>query len=482
MTTRIRAGFVVTAMNLVNVAVGLLAQSLLASQLGISSLSDDFQLAWAIVTFGALIFFSMVTSYFVPRMHPTAAKPIPIGGIWIPIAFGFALMCIQIAWAILDTSRSGISQILLWSSPVAVIASLAALSQVFALLERRFILASVGAVANGLGLLAFLLVVPRPLSGASLGQALAIGYVCQLSAVGLPLLFGRIRISRDVSIRLIPFLGVAGFTLIAKFQPVVERIVAISVYSGSTTALGLGQKVAQGLLLLSSFGLAFTSIAIVSEHINANNVRRAGSAIAETLATTLLFCSIVTAYSIGLIRPVVELIFEHGSFTAGDTTYVTEVVYMQIPWVMASAVSGVLTNYLYVARKYARVIWASLIGIFATIIISGVIAPFAPQFAVVIASSCASVLSLGWLGFVVWQSDISYELVQELTVLKPMIIAIVCLLASAVFSAVIVRFISFESQWIESACCLGGAALVSACLAMRKDVRVVVARALTAHV
>lgn len=482
MTTRIRAGLATTVLNLANVAIGLMVQALLAAELGISSLSDDFQLGWAIVTFGALIFFSMVSSYFVPRMHPIPSMPIPIGGVWIPIGLGALLTCIQLTWAAFVVHSRDLSEILLWSSPAAILASLAAIAQVIALLERRYIIASLGAVANGLGFLGFLLFVSHPLGAASLGQGLSLGYITQLLAVGLPLILGRILLTREVSIRLIPFLGVAGFTVVAKLQPVVERLVSISVYEGSATALGIGQRVAQGLLLVSAFGLTFTSIATVTKHVNADDSRQAGVAIAETLASTMLFCSVVIAFSTGLIRPAIILMFERGSFTADDTLYVTNVVYLQIPWVFASAVSGVLTSYLYVSRRYFRVIWASFIGILATVFVSVVLAPGTPQFAAVIASSCASVLSLAWLCYVVLRSDISPYLLQALSALKPMTNAVFWLLSCSIFATVFVRALSLQPQWLEAACCLGVATTISLWFAVRKDVREAVARVLTAHV
>ena len=239
-----------------------------------------------------------------------------------------------------------------------------------------------------------------------MGLALTIGYVFQFSVVTFLSMrkSGPYSTRSEIPVRL--FLFLLAFTLLSKFQPLLERILSVTGPVGATATLGFGQKIAQGLLLFAAFGLALTANATLARRIRGGQLDGAAELLAKTIVTTVLFSSAVVMMILPVQRLLIEILFVRGQFSSSDAQAVSDVLVCQIPWVLACAVTGSLTSYLYIERSYARVAVAALVGLAVTFLASYLLQPVIPLTAVPIASSAGASMTLGWVFYLVVKSPV----------------------------------------------------------------------------
>lgn len=376
-----------------NVIVGFGFQAALAATLGVDVLADVFQVAWTIVTFMAVVQFTMVLSLLVPRLQIRGTGSDSIGGSVLPLILGIAVAALQALGASVFASGD-LRTLLLAAAPAHVFVGGAAVPQALAYITKRFWVAGAGPIANGLALLLATLLGLRTISAAMLGFSLTLGYLAQWLVTSL----GTRDINQTVPTRgTIPvglFLGVLGFTLLSKFQPVLERIISYRLATGTTAGLGYGQKVAQGLVMFATFGFATAATATLAQHVEAKNSSEAAELLARITLATVVFGSVVTAVALPAAYPAVVILFERGVFTQRDSGFVANVVVAQLPWVWAGALAGVASSYLFAARKYAQLAVAALASLAVTLLSGTMLSGPLPQYAVAIASSAGMVTSL----------------------------------------------------------------------------------------
>jgi putative peptidoglycan lipid II flippase len=391
--TAVSAGAIGTSLSLLNVVVGFGFQAVLAATLGVGVLADVFQVAWTIVTFAAVVQFTMVTSLLIPRLQGVVDGVASVGRSRFPLFLGGVATLLQVAAAFAIQDHD-LKVLLLAASPAHLFVGATAVPQAVAYIDRRFWIAGIGPVANGLALLAVTVVGLDRLNAPILGLAVTLGYAAQWAATA----FGTRDLSssghRGITLPYKVFLGVLGFTLVSKFQPVLERILSYQIASGSTATLGYGQKVAQGLVLFATFGFATASTASLARHRASLDAEAAGDLLARITLATLIFGSAVCALALPAAYPAVVVLFERGAFSAGDSYSVADVVIAQIPWVWSGALTGVLTSYLYIDRRYAQVLLASVGGLATTLGCGVALRSVFPDLAVAIASSAGSLVSM----------------------------------------------------------------------------------------
>jgi peptidoglycan biosynthesis protein MviN/MurJ (putative lipid II flippase) len=132
----------------------------------------------------------------------------------------------------------------------------------------------------------------------------------------------------------------------------------------------------------------------------------AAELLAKTIVTTVLFSSAVVMMILPVQRLLIEILFVRGQFSSSDAQAVSDVLVCQIPWVLACAVTGSLTSYLYIERSYARVAVAALVGLAVTFLASYLLQPVIPLTAVPIASSAGASMTLGWVFYLVVKSPV----------------------------------------------------------------------------
>lgn len=420
-TNATSAGMVTTAITVLNIVLGFGFQSLIAYALGLGTLADRFQLTWAIVTFGTTVSYTLVTTVLVPRVHAVESE-VQLGDTKYLALFGAAATIVQFAAGVSVSPQLG--HLLMFSAPSHVLAALTAPVVALAYLEHRFGLAALGNVFNGVGLLvaatAAVLVGPTPVN---LGIALTAGYIMQLLLTALPLRSSIRAASRSVAIGLKPITALILFTMLTKFQPVLERTLAESLGIGSTAALGFGQKITQGLLLLGAFGLAITATGSLSKAYSSNNPPLAAKIFARTLVSTFMACTLVLAFFLPFSRIAVQALFQRGEFSSTDTSAVFEILLAQLPWVFAGAMTGVVTSYMYVARRYAKVALSSAIGLFATLSASAALMTVLPDLAVAVGSSVGAISTLAFALFATLKEPIWTNVLEETRKFTPAVIA-----------------------------------------------------------
>lgn len=416
-----RAGMITTFLTLVNVALGFGFQSMVAARLGLTQASDDFQFAWSIVTFGTVVFFTLVPILLVPRLEDPLTRTISVGDWPKFLILGCALCVAQIALAAFCGPELG--EILRWSAASHVFASLTVIPQTTAYIRKRFVAAGIGPAVNGAALLLSFLWIGAGDQPAGLGGALAIGYLFQMLVVaGLAVRRARPFSTRgQIPMRL--FLFLLAFTLLSKFQPLLERFLSMSGPTGATATLGFGQKIAQGLLLFAAFGLALTANATLARKVKAGDLDGASELLAKTVVTTSLFSAAVVLAVLPVQHLVIQVLFVRGQFTLADAQAVSDVLLSQIPWVVTCAVTGSLTSYLYIERNYGRVAAAALIGLAGTFLASNLLQPVLPLVAVPIASSFGATVTLAWVAYLVVRSPIWSGLKGHMETYRPLVLA-----------------------------------------------------------
>lgn len=443
-----RAGLITTGLTFLNVVLGFLFQSVIAAHLGLSRTSDNFQMAWSIVTYGTLIFFTLVPILLVPRIENAKTRVISLGDWPKFVLLGLGLSLAQYAYA--GTCEQNLADILRWSAPSHLLAAMTALPQAVAYVKKRFVAAGIGPVMNGAALLVTFLVLGQGAGPAGLGLALASGYLLQFGTVALLALpNGRTYAqSSQVPIRL--FLFLIAFTLLSKFQPLLERILSLAAPVGATATLGFGQKIAQGLLLFAAFGLALTANATLSRYVRAGQLDAAAELLAKTIVSTALFTAAVIMAFLPVQGIVIHLLFVRGEFDATDATAVGDVLLCQIPWVIACALTGALTSYLYIEQNYKRVAIASLVGLVATIASGFSLQVFVPLIAVPVASSVGAVLTFGWVAYLVSRSPLWPRLKLNLSKYLALLLAAACALILAALISFLSRLFSFPTEFASS--------------------------------
>ena len=403
------AGAVTTIFSLLNIVVGLVFQSVIAGLLGVGRTADSFQLMWAIVTFGSVIFASLVQVLLVPRIQDPSTRLISCVE-FIPLAIlGCVLSITQWSIALTMSTGSELRTMLLWSSPSHFLAAAAALPQAIAYLQKRWSLAAFVPVANGAGLL---LVTVLFLGGegsksSELGVAVAVGYLAQLVCIAVPLLWNRPELMFKLRVPISSVIGLFGFSLLTKFQPVAERLLSSSFEPGSVALLGFGQKIAQGILLVAAFGLSITATGSLSRMLGSRDLKAAAGLFVRTVLTS----SALTVVALGIYLPVnrivVQTLFTHGAFTERDSDWVSAVVVCQYLWILASVLSGVFNSLLYVERAYVKVLVSASLGVAAVVSTTWFLdTSVASQLVVPIASSLGALASMAFSFFLVRRSEI----------------------------------------------------------------------------
>lgn len=427
--SQLGAGAISTLMAVLNIVVGLAFQSLLAAELGLGPMADAFQLVWGIVTFEALCFASIVITTLVPRLQPDFGGRLGAGdAVWLG---GLGALVSGLHFAAALQLDGAVREIMLWASPAAVLAALSAVPQALAYTTRRFAVAALGPIANGLGVLVVALMTRGNFHAQSLGIAITVGYVAQLAVLVASLVMTRHQLSMATSVTLKTAVGSLGFTVVTKFQPVMERLLTVLLPTGATATLGFSQKIAQGLLLLSAFGISTATLPRMSELERAGRHREAAHAVARAFTLTLVCTSVI----IGLAAPAVELavavLLERGAFSSEDSDAVVKAVVMQFGWVVGCALTGVLTAFLYAARRLARVLASSIAGLAVTCGTAFMFARIDPNLAVPIASSLGSLTVLMGACWATRATETGRFLATEFRHLTPLLTCAIAFIAGA---------------------------------------------------
>lgn len=443
--TILAAGSITTLISVGNIGIGFAYQALIASLLGTSNLADSLQIAWAITTFGTVVHFSLVPTVILPRVEQRSGA-IFVGNIRGLAVSGLAATTVQVLVAVFVVDNSQLGQILLWSAPSHFCAALTVLPQSVAYICKRFALAAVGPVVNGLTLLVIVYASSSSPTAPMFGIALASGYATQLLTSVIGVFPNRNRLRMATAVPGTVLLGLLAFTLLTKAQPVVERLLVDPQYQGAAASLGFGQKIAQGLLLLGAFGIAITSTASLARLITSDNRRDA----ARTFAISIVATTVATAITITAFMPlcglVIQVLLVRGAFSEQDGVVVWHVVLLQLPWVLAGAVTGALNSYLYIVRRYWAIAVVAIVGILATVAAKLLLGSSPSDLVVPAASSIGAAASLVAAMHLIRKSDIWTDTYSQIRELSGPFNASICALAVSMAASVVITILRCSPQ------------------------------------
>jgi peptidoglycan biosynthesis protein MviN/MurJ (putative lipid II flippase) len=391
--TALSAGALTTLLSFANVLIGFGYQAILAKYLGTGSLADDFQLTWAIVTTGSLVFLGLVNTVFVPRMRRVEVSKIPTGDVksWLIIGIGFTIL--QLIFAHSNLVKSGhLATMLIVTAAVYPIVALGALAQALAYVRRQFALAASTGAVNGAA--AFISLLIADVSALTLGASMLFGYVVQ-TVWSLALLRRRGKLFQ-------PGMGIAGrstlsmlaFGIFTRVQMVAERGTAHLLAPGAAAALGYGQKITQGLVMFATFGLAVTAMPSLADAVAGRNKSSVSSIVERLLISTLVLSAVVIVPFLPMAALITRLLFERGSFTPVATDTVTTIVYIGILWVMSGVLAAPIVNVLYAEHRYGAVLCCAGTSLAITIGTAYSISAISPILAVPIGGGLGGLCSL----------------------------------------------------------------------------------------
>lgn len=371
-----RNSFLVTIGSICNVLLGLAFQLLLAHQLGVSSVVDDYTLGTMIPTLVATIMIGSTPSVLVPAftralgsredsrvpVRLVSAPSLAALGVTGLVIVGSLTLAPAVSPSLPEDRIAGLTAFLVLSALAIPFAWLAAVSQSILILNERFLIVGLAGAVNGLGLLVVATVVLLGgLASPGLGWAFIAGYVVQAIAQGVAAsrhaTWERVPSSRAVLSSLGFLLGSA---LVYKSQPIIERTLA-AYFAGGPASLAYSSKITQALLMASSLGIALVSLPALSRHVSNDDYPRAKLVATRlSLAIAAISAPLVTT---ALLAPdaVVSILYERGAFGPDDVSLVALVLAASAAGVFFSAVTGPVVNLLYAADRYRLVATVSVV-------------------------------------------------------------------------------------------------------------------------
>jgi len=263
---------------------------------------------------------------------------------------------------------AALAEFLRLTSPVVLLATCSAVGQSIALFRHAFARAASGPVLNGIGLLAITRIGSsgHPSVG-RLGLAVLGGYAAQclwmvpeLAHIRGRWSRGRSDFDRSSSGRILSVVGIPlEASLLYKSQPIVERLIASTLAPGSAATLGYSAKLAQGLVTLSTFGLATVAMPRYSESLAWGRREEAAGTLAVVFGITYALSVLVVGALATSAPVVVRLVFGRGDMSFASERDIVLVLLAYIPWILGGSLAGPLVG-IYYAENRQR--WVAAIG------------------------------------------------------------------------------------------------------------------------
>jgi putative peptidoglycan lipid II flippase len=368
--------------------VGIVFQGYLASRLGTGLTVDTFYLGTTVPTLLATIVLGSAANAL---MRLAVSNPgllrfcdrgaVPFRLVWISLAvsvgvgaLGLALM-LGVLPVFQAKLRTGVGELLLLTTPVPLMALVAAIGAVRALARRRFVIGTYGGAVNGVGLLVgALLLSGGGLGAPKLGVAVDCGYLLQVLFVWSVL---RSDTHRDIAAPRASdgdviarratrmFLLLAGASAVYKSQPLVERLVGEALGAGIPAALGYAEKITVGLTQLAVFGFSLAALPLLSQSLHERRPREAISRLQFALAAT--FASVCAVVAFGLVSSddLVRVFYERGAFGRHSAAMTNVLVLCALPSVACGALAGPLVSLWYADGRVRQVAGIGLCGFLA---------------------------------------------------------------------------------------------------------------------
>ncbi|MFI5282553.1 MAG: murein biosynthesis integral membrane protein MurJ [Candidatus Dormibacterales bacterium] len=294
--------------------------------------------------------------------------------VWAIVALALITALYMACWtggvnlASAGSQRDLLLRLGLLTSPMIFLGGLGALGATILIAQQRYVAASLRIpIASITAVIAFVVLsrIDRGIEVLAISVitgALVAAVVMALSVVRL---LGRpvVTISPAWSMRLLHRLGGTSVAqvisaLVAQAQTPIERLVGFNLGAGVISSLNYGRVLASPPLLIGS------SIATASYPrfvaMKADGEPRRYEALGRSIGMVVFLLLPLTVLIAGLAAPLVQLVYHRGAFDEQAVTRTTVAVTILAGALVPSAVSAVLTRFLYAERASDRVAWASI--------------------------------------------------------------------------------------------------------------------------
>jgi putative peptidoglycan lipid II flippase len=228
-------------------------------------------------------------------------------------------------------------------------------------------------VAYNLGILAAIAMLRVPLGVTSAAIGVAVGSILmvlvQLPSFVRRLRPGGLRTAIRPHVALGAFIPIAAFTLNRQAQVFVERFLGSRLPAGAISHLNYAQKVAQVPMMLSIM-VATVTYPILARSVASGDHVRTRERTESDLRIVSAVVLVSAAYVIAFAHPIVEVLFQHGAFTAADTTATAMIMQVYAFGLLGQAAVGTL------GRSYfsdTRPTWYPAVVMCIGLVLTGVI-------------------------------------------------------------------------------------------------------------
>ena len=355
---------------------------------------DVFIMAMALPTFGISVLGGAIQSAFIPtylellhRGGREAARSL-LGS--VTIIYGALLIVLSMilvfaAHWLLPKVASGFSAVELaetihvfyWLIAVLVVAGVARLYSALLAAEQQFFLPTLATSATPIFTIAAMVaayaklgiyaLVISAIGGAIIELLILIIVMRRMSVMPH---FGRVRLTFDLLQVIRQFFPLIAGTILMAGTTITDQIMAAMLPSGSVAALSYGNKLPAVTIMLISGAVGTAVLPYFSRMIAARDWN-AARATYKTFVRLVLITSLpVALLLIGLSHPIIQIVFQHGAFTAADTTTVSEVqmcLLLEIPFYIVAILAVRMITAL---KKTLILVWGAAISLVLNVVLN----------------------------------------------------------------------------------------------------------------
>jgi putative peptidoglycan lipid II flippase len=190
----------------------------------------------------------------------------------------------------------------------------------------------------------------------------------------------------------IPFVPIASFVLLRHSQVYVERFLGSLLDPGAISFLSYAERVAQVPLGLT-FAIAIVSFPTIARSAARGRAEELRMSFERDLKLVTLVMIPAVAIALVFARPLIELLFERGSFTVEDTDATASVLQFYCAGIAGHALMAVAVLPVYgLGRRISMPITSAALGIAVTIAIAASLMPVLDVEALALASALGAIV------------------------------------------------------------------------------------------
>jgi putative peptidoglycan lipid II flippase len=372
----LRSSVVVAFFNLLGGLSGILVETSIAANMGLSVRSDTFYVAYTIpyiITnlltatgqFSLVPFFASLESSRDERdfwhgfSYVTNILVLGLGAISVVGVVASPWIIRGIAPGFTHEENVLATQLSRWLFLIIVPAGMGELLRSFLLSRHYFALSTASGFIRNVTTVVVILMGFHRFGPQSIFLGYLGGYLLQLVILGIPILvnfrprYSPVLTASGDSFRNLRGAGTAqlGVALAWQGVVVVERIIASFLPPGTLTALNYGFKILGSLAELLGGSVGTASLPALSRAFSANNYEEVRRTLRDTMELSLLLLSPMAVFCLTLNHSIIRLVFQRGKFTPGATDVMAMIFFYYSLSLFAFTFLRLLNTYLFARRE-----------------------------------------------------------------------------------------------------------------------------------